>query len=302
MFVKKLALCGVSVAMLLVFSTSAEAQRPLERFRQRLRDNLPKGELIKRIRDRIEKNETDRKRAEAAKKAAEAKKRADKKRVAESRRGSQPTPADPSSRLIEEESEDKGPQPLSAKEAKKYEKYGFRIGQQPKGLLAEAGVRKGDRVLGVGGMPVESMKEVDEVLQLLKPGDRIEVVVNRRGKKYQLLASNGKPDANTLDTAPEAPRRLSKINNDFAPPVLERTGSLPAPKGMSSVLENQTPKRIPNKFVPPRFNKSEQNTRSVDANAKDAEIQRLREQLKQMKKQLDRKETGSGVLNGPDNS
>ncbi len=296
MFVKKLALIGgLSTAILFVFAIPTDAQRPFERLGKRFREAMPKGELIKRIRDRIEKKDADRKRAEQAKKAAEARKKA-YERNGQRPYDRQPTPADPRDRAnLIQDTDHLKPQLLSAKDAAKFDKYGFRVTRTPQGLLGDAGIRKGDRVLGVGGVPVESMKEVNDLLKVLGKGDRIEIVISRGGRKYQLIAANGDTIPDKLDTAPsrlQAPRQLSKINNNFAPPVLDQQATLPAPKGMSSVINNNPPRVIPNTFVPPKQNNT---SRRNNTDPRDEEIRRLREQLQQMRKQLNRKETGSGI-------
>jgi membrane-associated protease RseP (regulator of RpoE activity) len=65
------------------------------------------------------------------------------------------------------------------------------MGVTPGSPADKAGVRKGDVVVEFGGMKVKDLYEYTDALRAHKPGDEIEVVVERDGKRLTLAARLG---------------------------------------------------------------------------------------------------------------
>jgi len=112
------------------------------------------------------------------------------------------------------------------------------------GNANKSGVRKGDVILGAGGVDFESMYEFNEISEALRNGDQLEFVVSRDGKKAKTLIQYGKiPEATTRAIAQStnlktAPARTATTRN--------RTGSnlsqyqiAPANSSMHSVIETK---------------------------------------------------------------
>jgi len=211
------------VSFTFAVTESANAQRPFKKMRERFRENFPKGELLKKLRDEIS----------GANKEKDKKKADDKKKVGPAKEGPQPTPAAPQNqnrqkpfRLSDPSDSELDPMltgnsptgefiTTDAKKFKKeYRNKGLVIRSTPKkGILADAGIQRGDRIVGIGGLPVNVEKDISAVVDLLKKGDQVEIVLVRGGKFGSLLAANGQIDANDerLSTAPGNPSDNSLV-------------------------------------------------------------------------------------------
>ena len=72
----------------------------------------------------------------------------------------------------------------------------------PNGNASKAGVRKGDLILGGGGVEFGSMLNFNEITELLKDGDQIEFLVGQAGKENKILIPYGKiPGVSTTEIA-----------------------------------------------------------------------------------------------------
>ncbi len=120
----------------------------------------------------------------------------------------------------------------------------------PNGNANKAGIRKGDMILGAGGLELGSMLEFNEITDVLRSGDQLEFVVSRSGKKDKKLIlfgeapdmtpkevaqSNGTSPSNAVGTG--AARRSANLNQyQIAPAsnnmhsVIESSGNQFAPK------------------------------------------------------------------------
>ncbi len=60
------------------------------------------------------------------------------------------------------------------------------------GPAAKAGIKGGDSIIGIGGKPIGTIYDYMESLGRYKPGDTVEVVVNRDGKEVKIAVELGK--------------------------------------------------------------------------------------------------------------
>lgn len=116
----------------------------------------------------------------------------------------------------------------------------------PAGNASKAGVRKGDVILGVGGLEVDSMLAFNEITSVLKDGDSLELLVSQSGKETKKLVSYGKAvQVVAKGTAPQS--QFTAPANRTARNPVARTSSLNqyelvSPGGsMPSVIESSQP-------------------------------------------------------------
>lgn len=165
---------------------------------------IGQGRILKKIRDDLFGSPEERAREEAARKAAIQKKKQEAARQAQleaqrrAQTGRQPTPVRTQQ---QPRANSQAPNPLAAPEiprgrsannAPAKRGFGFTVRDQgdeiiitsvdPLGNAAEAGLRRGDAIVGIGGVEVDSQKAFDEIAEILNPGDTIEVSY-RRGKQ-----------------------------------------------------------------------------------------------------------------------
>jgi len=92
-----------------------------------------------------------------------------------------------------------------------------------KGNAAKAGVQRGDMVLKVGGTPLVSIEELDEVCKILSPGDQLEFEISQHGRKNTVLVQFGEAKelpAGIVDTnAPHGNRNAAEYgqSSNFEP-------------------------------------------------------------------------------------
>lgn len=111
------------------------------------------------------------------------------------------------------------------------------------GNAAVEGVKRGDRILEIGGAELLSLTEFEAIADSMRGGDRVEFTLERRGKKTKSMVQFGTP-APLADDADVAPARLPQIEtptpaatrrrlqDNYVPP----TGS----GGLRSILESGT--------------------------------------------------------------
>ncbi len=61
------------------------------------------------------------------------------------------------------------------------------------GNADNAGLKKGDQVIAIGGVPIDTVEEFEEIAQILNDGDQMEVRVLRRGKEIDAVLAYGEP-------------------------------------------------------------------------------------------------------------
>ena len=138
----------------------------------------------------------------------------------------------------------------------------------PAGNASKSGVRKGDTIVGAGGINFGSMYEFNEITDALQDGDQLEFVVNQGGKKATKLIAFGEVPATDTrlaaqparsNTAASVPARTATTRN--------RTGSnlsqyqiAPAHSSMHSVIEAKGTQLAPAQQQSWKYNSGRRNT------------------------------------------
>lgn len=76
------------------------------------------------------------------------------------------------------------------------------------GNAAEAGIRKGDYVLELGGTPLSSVEEFEEIVKVMHDGDQLELKISRKGQTSDILLTFGEASETSDDREyePAAPQ------------------------------------------------------------------------------------------------
>jgi len=101
---------------------------------------------------------------------------------------------------------------------------------KPAGNAIKAGVKRGDRIISIGGVEVDSLRLYDEVTREMEGGDQLEFIVERQSngkpRKEKMLVQFGEmPDVADLAPAEDAPR-LGGTSSEVRLPGLEVAPSL----------------------------------------------------------------------------
>ena len=292
------------VAILL--APSSEAQRPLKKLRDRIRENLPEGGLIRKLRDELRDELAGKERDDSAK---------DDKDKSQGDR--QPTPAgnagDPAASL----GEAPGPRsnnPLattvpnpevpsrdpnlgvfdferSDKLSNEYDNEGLAFNRKLEfDVLKSAQLKSGDRIVGVGGLPVNNEEDLAKFTEILKPGDLVELVIRRRNEFGSALVVNGQAPTNipdrsaTAETPAAAPPRTQNITNEYFRSVME---------GSSANGSSTPPAAEGNRQLQQQLGQQQQTIEELQE-----ELQRLRAMLEESKNRGSEK-VGGGLLIPP---
>lgn len=162
----------------------------------------------------------------------------------------------------------------------------------PRGNAAEAGIRRGDEVVEIGGIESKSTEEFEEIVKVMQPGDQMEFSVARGGSKKKITVQFGElpdVDPSQISSSPDtsaAPARQSTSGSrryDFAPPANIDSRS-------RSVLENPVPATpaASRNQVQQRFS-DQPDPRQIQAMQQtiakqNRQIQQLQQQLQQMRR------------------
>lgn len=135
------------------------------------------------------------------------------------------------------------------------------------GNADNAGLKRGDQVVAIGGVPIGSVEEFDEIAQILSDGDQMEVRVLRRGKEVDVVLTYGEPidvenglsqsaasgyapsSSGYLPAEDQRQRVGSGVATDFVPQTDQYSLPSRSGSGGSGVLPRTTPLRpyeIPN--------------------------------------------------------
>ncbi len=81
----------------------------------------------------------------------------------------------------------------------------FITGTPESGAAQEAGIKRGDVIVKVGDRPVKKASELQEAIGRQRPGDRVNVVVNRKGKErtFEVVLRNKQGETGPVTTAKE---------------------------------------------------------------------------------------------------
>lgn len=118
----------------------------------------------------------------------------------------------------------------------------FVAGIDPRGNASQAGLKRGDVVLEIGGVVATTVEEYDQISKAMSPGDQMEFRIERHGQTDKKLVTWGElPDfdeeeSEDLDDAPRSSIGSSSRsrNYDFVPPREGQEGSqsvLNSPRG-----------------------------------------------------------------------
>ena len=106
----------------------------------------------------------------------------------------------------------------------------------PNSNAFESGLRRGDRVVEIGGIEANSIEEFEEISKVMNNGDQMEFSIKRNGSEKDLMITFGEmPEPEELELN-ESSATKSDRRFDFAPPQ-KNSGD--------SVLES-APRRSPN--------------------------------------------------------
>jgi len=84
----------------------------------------------------------------------------------------------------------------------------------PNGNASKAGVRKGDLILGAGGIEFGSMMEFNQITDVLRDGDQLEFLVGQAGKESKKLIAFGKiPDMTPREIAHSSSPGITTSSN-----------------------------------------------------------------------------------------
>lgn len=206
---------------------------------------IGRGRILKKIRDDIFGSPEERAREEAARKAAIQKQKAQAQQKAQleaqrrAQSGRQPTPINsapsqnrPSSRnnpLAPPVAPSRNPANRAAP-AKKG--FGMLLKDaddalvvtrvEANGSAAEAGIRRGDQIVGIGGVKVESKDAFTEIAEILNQGDAIEIAFKRGKKTAEVQINFGSAPESTEN---EDARLLAPESNRNSNIASSRSGS-----------------------------------------------------------------------------
>lgn len=114
-----------------------------------------------------------------------------------------------------------------------------RIDSQGNGM--EAGLRRGDQVVEIGGIEATSIKEYEEIAKIMQDGDQMEFKIKRNGVEKPMLITFGNPPQMDEDDTPNNSIAAGSSNSsprryDFAPP--QNNG---ATRSGNSILDTPAP-------------------------------------------------------------
>ena len=168
------------------------------------------------------------------------------------------------------------------------------VGQiDPKGNAATAGVRTGDQLVTGGGIDFESVADFNGIAEILQDGDQLEFTVSRGGREKEMLIVYGKAPA---DQSNEMLEGSFEANNATKSTARQSTMQRPAVNQINTQANSSF---MPNgRNVQATSNRSFSNSNqqstgrsgtSQTIQSQQEEIQRLRNQMEQLKRQ------GSGI-------
>jgi membrane-associated protease RseP (regulator of RpoE activity) len=296
----KTRICLFSLVAVVLLGTSTFADGPFDKF-------LPRGRLLKKLRDDIMGEPAPKQPTPAAKPNQAAKKG--------------PTPATrPPAQLRSQPSQNvNADRPAAVRSGA--DGFGMAIvvdknenlvvaQVSANGNAAEAGIRRGDVLVEAGGVELTSIEEFEEIEKILGAGDQVELKVARNGRAAKVMLQHGQApsledvengkvgaQANTASRSQGyQPSSSSREDFSFVPPSDENGSS-----SMRSVIDRPAAPVRPVSTQKPALSQLQSNyrpqaprPRQQSASAQQQqEIQLLRRQLEQLRRQQSL--IGSGV-------
>lgn len=174
----------------------------------------------------------------------------------------------------------------------------------PKGNANKSGLKAGDQVFKAAGVKLNSMDEFNQITEVLRDGDQIEVEFSRRGKTNKELVMFGKgPDLDDVETIEPAEvaqtngsSRSSKPNYDFVPQ--SRNSGAP-----SVVAKPTNAYRAPDQQRSATRSSAERIEFERALEQQRREIERLNAEMRRLRSQgpvVTQPATGNSVLQVPD--
>jgi hypothetical protein len=99
------------------------------------------------------------------------------------------------------------------------------------GNADEAGLKRGDQIVGIGGVEVENEESFEEIAEILNAGDNIEIAFKRRGRTDEVQVGYG--------NSPEAEMGEQEIAGE-----VESSRGLIAPNGSSVLSEGSMARQV----------------------------------------------------------
>jgi hypothetical protein len=85
------------------------------------------------------------------------------------------------------------------------------------GNAADAGIKKGDYILAIGGARIGSAAEFDEIAKVMSNGDQLEFKISRRGRESDLLLTFGE-----APELPDEPAQQADVASQSIKPIADR--------------------------------------------------------------------------------
>jgi hypothetical protein len=154
----------------------------------------------------------------------------------------------------------------------------------PKGNAYKAGVRRGDRILELGGIEASDEREFQEIEAAMADGDQLELKLSRGGKENTVLvlygedgvASSGDAERNTESVSADQNAFSERpATYDFAPPAADGT--------LRSVLDNPPARQPVDAASNQVFDRQVRNMSETIAKQR-VIIQRLQEENQQLRR------------------
>ena len=296
----KTRICLFSLAAVLLLGTSTFADGPFDKF-------LPRGRLLKKLRDDIMGEPAPKQPTPAAKPNQAAKK------------GPTPATRPPAQQRSQPSQNVNADRPAAVRSGA--DGFGMAIVVDKNenlvvaqvaanGNAAEAGIRRGDVLVEAGGVELTSIEEFEEIEKILGAGDQVELKVARNGRAAKVMLQHGQApsledvengkvgaQANTASRSQGyQPTSSSQQDFSFVPPSDENGSS-----SMRSVIDRPAAPVRPASTQKPALSQLQSNyrpqaprPRQQSASAQQQqEIQLLRRQLEQLRRQQSL--IGSGV-------
>ena len=163
----------------------------------------------------------------------------------------------------------------------------------PTGNAASKGIRRGDVIVGIGGVEVDNTDAFDEIADILSNGDSIEIVYVRGGKSEEIQVSFGEEPNPPEDVA-------SDIQGSLKPVVTNRPAHRPNHGSAQQNFSNQSSSRnrqvSSNGFAPSRPHNETERLNSV-VRQQSQQIQALQNELRAIRQQTN--PANSGPTRGP---
>lgn len=178
----------------------------------------------------------------------------------------------------------------------------------PKGNAKKAGLRIGDEVFKAAGIKLQSMDEFNQITDVLREGDQIEVEYRRKGEKEMSLVMFGAPkfdteDAETIepayveDTSKKSPELTAPGSVlDFVPPQSRANQSnVKRQLGSNRLLEPTQPAVARKSLERLQYERALEQQR--------LEIEKLNEEIRRLRTEVpvvEAKPVGNSILEIPD--